>query len=362
MDPHVVSLGLPVRSVSLRARRLLRPQVDALHLSVVVVNYHHWNDTAHLVRQLRCSSALRRGQAEIVVIDNHSPVNRVARGLRRLRGVSLRRFGSNRGFARAVNEGRRLSRGDWLLLLNPDVTLSPDFLDEALALSRRLSSDPRQVGIVGFRLDNPDGTRQLSTGRFPTLLGTLTRLLLPRSRRKYSETPTDTATGVDWATGCCLLVRRDCLEQLGGFDPNFFLYYEDVDFCQRARQAGWEVAFEPGLAVVHHHPLHGRRVPPHLRLITRHALLTYAHKHWSRWKFRLLGRIVRLEAWSRKWWARLRGKTETAQTFATLEALSNDLLGGRHDLARIRVRRVVRLEEKRLGTIAVHRNSEPASR
>ena len=49
----------------------------------------------------------------------------------------------------------------------------------------------------------------------------------------------------DWVTGCCLLVRRDCLEQLGGFDPDFFLYYEDVDLCRRAREQGWTVAFEP---------------------------------------------------------------------------------------------------------------------
>lgn len=358
MDLRVVSFPPRLLSPSRRLLRRFLPEPARPRLSVVVVNYHSWPDTLHLVRQLRAGSGLRRGDAEVILVDNHSPLEKSVPRLRRLAGVSLRRLGRNRGFARAVNEGWRLSQGEWLLLLNPDVTLSDGFLDGVLGLVDRLQREQPEVGVVGFHLKNPDGSRQLSAGPFPTLLGTLARWLLPRSRRKYHALPADRRRPVDWVTGCCFLVRRTCLEQLGGFDPDFFLYYEDVDLCRRAWEAGWTVAFEPGLSVIHHQPLHARPVPPHLRLITRHALLTYAGKHWPRWQHRCLGALVRLEAWCRGWWARRRGQPETARVFATLGQIAADLVGGRPEKAERRLRRVVRRQEDRLGTLTVDCHSQ----
>src|SRR5262249_18281210 len=145
-------------------------------------------------------------------------------------------------------------------------------------------------------LRNTDGTRQMSTGPEPTFWQTLARLVLPRSRRKYHGTPLRHRGRVPWATGCCLLIRRACLEQLGGFDEDFFLYSEDVDLCRRAREAGWSVWFEPSLRVIHHRPLHLRPVSAPLRVLTRHALLTFAAKHWPAWQGRLLSALVWLEA------------------------------------------------------------------
>src|SRR5262249_41767950 len=136
--------------------------------------------------------------------------------------------------------------------------------------------------------------------------------------RKYQAASSTGRSRVDWVTGCCLLLRRSCWEDLGGFDRDFFLYYEDVDLCWRARQRGWSVWHEPGLSVMHHHPLHGRTVSPPLRLITRHALLTYAHKHWPAWQVRLLSGIVRAEAALRGLAARRVGDTAAPYVFATL--------------------------------------------
>lgn len=342
---------LPAPSQSARRGRV----PDAPRLSVVIVNYGQWPDTAALVRQLRREGCLRRGDVEVIVVDNHSPPHPLALRLRRWPGVSLRRWRRNRGFGRAANEGARLSRGDWVLLLNPDVTLSPGFLDAALAHAYRLAAEQPIVGVVGFGLRNRDGSRQLSTGPFPTLAGTLARLLLPRARRKYSPAPGDGS--VDWATGCCLLVRRECWEELGGLDPAFFLYYEDVDLCRRARVAGWAVRHEPGLWVVHHHPLHGRRVPPHLRLITRHALLTYAGKHWPRWQVRLLAGIVGLEARVRAALARRRGDSGAASVFVQLKRLARETALGRAAAAARRLASVVQQQEK-WRAFAVGRHSQ----
>ncbi len=335
-----------------------RPPRDPPRLSVVLVNYRNWPDTVRLVGRLLRSRCARGGAAEVVVVDNHSPGGRAAARLRRTPGVSLRRWGRNRGFARAVNEGCRLSRGDWLLLLNPDVTVPRRFLDEVLRRAERLAAEAPSAGVVGFRLRNGDGSRQLSAGPFPTLPGTALRLLLPRARRKYTDLPDDRRRPVPWVTGCCLLVRRDCFRQLGGLDPGFFLYYEDVDLCRRARAAGWSVWYEPTLSVVHHRPLHARRVPPHLRVITRHALLTYAARHWPRWQFRALAVVVAAEARLRRLSADGRGDRPAAAAFAALSAIVARLVAGRAAAAGRRLRRLIRREEERLDALPVGRRPQ----
>jgi GT2 family glycosyltransferase len=315
-------------------------------LSVVIVNYRQWEGTASLVRQLRAATCTRRGAVEVMIVDNHSPAHALASRMRRWSGVSLRRWTRNRGFARAVNEGARLSRGQWLLLLNPDVSVPDYFVEGALALADSLTTQEPQAGIVGFQLRNNDGSRQLSCGPFPTLFRTLAGLLLPRARRKYRACRDLTRCQVSWATGCCLLIRQDCLRDLGGLDGDFFLYYEDVDLCRRARERGWSVWYEPALGVVHHRPLHGRNVPADLRLITRHALLNYACKHWPRWQSRFLAGVVRVESWLRRWWAWWRGDHSAASCFGEMGTLAAEMAHGRRAKARRRMLKIVRRAEK----------------
>ncbi len=336
----------------------LLPVVAAPRLSVIIVNYHQWRNTRDLVQRLRGSPRFDRS-AEVVIVDNHSPASPILPTLRRTSGVSLRRWRRNRGFACAVNEGVRLSQGEWVLLLNPDVTVTSEFLDKALALTERLTEEEPSAGVVGFQLCNPDGGTQLSTGCFPTLARTLARLMLPRSRRKYNSPSLDRRSRVDWVTGCCLLVRRACWEQMGGLDANFFLYYEDVDLCRRARAGGWSVWYEPSLSVVHHRPLHGRAVPAHLRLITRHALLTYARKHWPSWQTRALAGIIGVEAWLRRLRARWKGHGHTAWIFAQLQAIVGDFFRGRPAAAEPRLQQVVCRQEKRRASFSVRHHSQP---
>jgi GT2 family glycosyltransferase len=316
-----------------------------LRLSVIIVNYCQWRDSARLTRQIRTSPEGRTGTVEVVIVDNNSPHHRIVSRIRRWPGVSLRRWKHNRGFARAVNEGCRLSRGDWFLLLNPDVTLSDGFLEGALALVDRFAGEDPAIGIVGFRLQNSDGSLQRSAGPFPTLVGTFMRRLLPRSRRKYALPRLDRPAEIAWATGCCLLVRRDCLESLRGLDEDFFLYYEDVDLCRRARTQGWSVRYEPGLHVIHHRPLHRRAVSARLRVCTRHALLVYAAKHWAWWQFQLLAGLVCVEAWFRLCWALVCSQDQDAAQFRQLGVIACALRQGRHCAARRCLERLVRSYE-----------------
>jgi GT2 family glycosyltransferase len=317
-------------------------------LSVVIVNYRQWQDTLALVRQLRQSTALRDGSAEVVVVDNHSPRDPAVPRLRRCPSVSLWRSRRNNGFAAGANQGCRLALGRWLLLLNPDISVPPNFLDRAVVLADTLAAQDARAGVVGFALRHSDGSRQHSFGPFPTFFGSLARLLLPRARRKYHAVAPDQRCRVPWLTGCCLLLRRDCYEQLGGFDEDFFLYYEDVDLCRRAAERGWSVWYEPTLTVTHHRPLHARAVPAHLRLFTRHASLTYARKHWPGWHARGLARLVRFAAGLRRRLATWRGDTDAAATFATLQEIAADVAANRSDAARDRLRLFVRRREAQL--------------
>lgn len=324
----------------LRAHPARPASLETPQLTVVIVNFCQWRNTARLARQLRRCEAIRRGAAEIVIVDNHSPPTSLTRKLRRLSGVTIIRNPRNHGFARAVNRGSHLSGGEWILLLNPDTTVPDGFLDQVLESAQRWPAHDPSAGVVGFQLRNRDGTRQASSGVFPTLVGTVGRLVLPRSRRKCRHLAE--RQPVPWVTGGCLLVRRDCFEGIGGLDETFFLYYEDVDFCQRARAAGWSVWYEPDLQVTHHFPLHTRSVPAPLRLVTRHALLTYSRKHWPGWQTRLLAAIVWSEAGARELLARARRQPSAADCYRQLRHLVGDVLQNRHGPIADRIRYAAR--------------------
>lgn len=319
--------------------RSARPRVaiGTPQLSVVIVNFCQWKNTARLTAQLRRSEAVRRGAAEIVIVDNRSPTSAIPRRLRRLSGVTVVRCGRNYGFATAVNRGSNRSRGEWVLLLNPDVTVHDGFLDEVLEAAQRFPAVDPAAGVIGFQMRNRDGTRQASAGAFPTLARTVAGLVVPRARRKCQHQQLAARQPVPWVTGGCLLVRRDCFEHLRGMDQSYFLYYEDVDFCRRARAHGWSVWYDPNLRVTHHFPLHTRAVPAPLRLVTRHALLTYAKKHWAGWQAAVLGGLVWAEATVRLAAAKRRNDAAATECFRHLKELVGDVLNGRDDAAARRV-------------------------
>jgi GT2 family glycosyltransferase len=328
-------VGPSSASVALRERVAApTPVVAAPSVAVVVVNFCQWHNTARLVRQLRRSHATKSGAARIVVVDNGSPSSAGSRKLEKLHDVILDRAGENLGFARGVNRGCRGVEADWILLLNPDVTVDDGFLDDALAAAEATRRDHPQTGIVGLKLKNRDGTPQPSCGAWPTLANTLTGIAAPRWRRKCQIAPGETTGQVPWATGGCLMIRRDCFAALAGFDERYFLYYEDVDFCRRAVAAGYDVRFTPAAAATHHWPLHSRPVPAPLRLITRNALLTYARTYWPRWQAWCLGRIVSLEARFRDWWARRAGNPTAAGFYRQIRTMVRDLETGRSDRVR----------------------------
>lgn len=220
----------------------------------VVVPSHNTRETL-----LECIAALKKAggvSMEVWVVDNASSdgsADAVASGHP---DVRLIRNPENRGFAAACNQGIGSSTGRCVLLLNSDA-----FVEESLpaALVRFMDEHP-EAGAVGCRLLNPDGTVQPSCFRTPNLAQAVLELSGHNARRpgnrfnrafRILDWGYDTAREVDCVAGACMGMRREAMEQIGGLDERYFLYFEDFDWCRRARAAGWKVLYCPEARAVH---------------------------------------------------------------------------------------------------------------
>jgi GT2 family glycosyltransferase len=197
---------------------------------------------------------------EAIVIDNASSDGSTAFAEGFGPAVRLLRNRENVGFGRGVNQGVRASTGTPILIMNPDCRLTPGAL---AVLKAELEVHP-ECALVGPRVLDPDGSVQGSVRGDPDMLtglfgrsSRLRRLLpwLPVSSRNV-VIPAALAAGtrsipVDWVSGACMLVRRDCFEAVGGFDERYFLYWEDADLCRRLRARGYHIRYVPGADVVH---------------------------------------------------------------------------------------------------------------
>jgi GT2 family glycosyltransferase len=309
--------------------------MSAPRLTILIVNYNAWTDVTRLVETLAGSQEVHTSRCEIVVVDNASDDPPPREFLGGGADPRLVQHFRNEGFAAGVNAGWRASRGDWLLLLNPDIEtdsgLPGRVLERIAAHSDRPEGPP---GILGFGLRNPDGSHQPSVGAEPRLFRTLIEAFLPRASRKYRSSRKTRAGEVPWVTGACALVDRRVLEAVGGMDEEFFLYYEEVAFAQSARQRGFRVEFDPSIEVVHLRPLQNRPVPAWMRVITRHSKLLYFQKHRPRIEFDLLGRVVSVEARIRALGSRRAGAHESAEAWDVIANLAGRMRHGERIVGR----------------------------
>jgi N-acetylglucosaminyl-diphospho-decaprenol L-rhamnosyltransferase len=219
-------------------------------LSVVIVSF---NAREHLER---CLAAVAGGEHEVVVVDNASSDGSRALVRERFPSVRLVELAENIGFGAANNVGAEAGSGRWLLLLNSDAWPVDDAIERLMSFAEAY---PR-AGIVGPRLRNVDGSLQPSVRGYPTLWRIATeylflRRLAPRSRalNAFYGGGFDHASvrEVEVLKGAVLLARREAYEAVGGFDPAYFMYGEEMDLCYRIRKAGWAVVFDPDAEFVH---------------------------------------------------------------------------------------------------------------
>jgi N-acetylglucosaminyl-diphospho-decaprenol L-rhamnosyltransferase len=262
----------------------------AVEVSFCVVNTEQ---RELLVRCLDAIAAERERlpfETEVLVLDNASRDG--SRGAARAHRTTGELIALDRRRGKGENDTALLkrARGRYGLLLNEDSELKPGSVQ---ALRDALEAAPR-AGVAGARLVRPDGRPQPSAWRFPTPLTALAGALLLH-RRLLVQSTGDETRPVDWAQSAALLVRLEAAREVGWFDPQFFVYSDEVDFCRRLRDSGWATLYVPAATVVHHEQLSTGGVPERRIVELSRNRDRYMHKHHSRFA----AAVVRwLTAWT----------------------------------------------------------------
>lgn len=221
----------------------------APRLDIIVVNWNSGNGLSQCLESIVAADKHGILLSRVVVVDNASSDESLkAVASVRLPMLQSIRNDRNRGFAAACNQGAAGSEADYLLFLNPDVRLLANSLAHPVAFMERPENS--SVGIVGIQLLHDDGRIARSCARFPTPWHFLSKtigvhLLMPRIYPPHPMTDWDhrDSREVDHVMGAFFLVRRSLFQLLGGFDEQFFVYLEDLDFSLRARRAGWRSVY-----------------------------------------------------------------------------------------------------------------------
>jgi N-acetylglucosaminyl-diphospho-decaprenol L-rhamnosyltransferase len=237
---------------------------------VVVVTYSPGPTLQTFLSSLRLATT---ADYEVVLADNGS-TDGVPEEAAAEPGVTLVSTGGNVGYGQAANAGARGATAPWLLIANPDVRwCQPGAVDALLAAAARWPAG----GAFGPAIVTPDGQLYPSARALPSLGRGIGHALAgwwwptnpwTASYRQERESPVEEECG--WLSGSALLVRREAFESVGGFDPRYFMYFEDVDLCDRLGRAGWTSVYVPS-AVVEHSGGHATRRAPKLMLRAHHA-------------------------------------------------------------------------------------------
>lgn len=252
--------------------------------SVIIVSYN----VAELL--LACLDSLRTSAAastfplavQTIVVDSASADSTVELVRQRFPEVTLIACADNVGFTRGNNIGLRAAQGDYLFLLNPDTVLLGAALPTLIAY---LEAHPA-VGIVGPHTYNADMTTQSTRRRFPTRLTAFfeSTWLQPYAPRRVldhfymADMPTTESHRVDWVQGSAMMMRRAVYEQIGGLDEGYHMYSEELDYCRRAVEAGWEIAYCADAHIIHYGGASSDQIGPYKHIHFQASKLRYHRK------------------------------------------------------------------------------------
>jgi hypothetical protein len=252
-------------------------------VSIILVNYNGVDVIVECLRSLQ--QFLHTIPYEIILVDNASQDGSPDLIESNFPQVQLLREQKNWGFGAGNNLAAKVAKGEFLFLLNTDTQLTSDILPSLI----RLMKEYPDVGIIGPKLLNPDESLQLSTAWKISIAGeykTLQQLKAYENPqyRTAVEQKFEAAQAVDIVVGAAFLIRKSLFDQLGGFDETFFMYFEESDLCQRARELGWKVLYTPEVSVIHIRGYSVDKVSDRMDLEYRKSQLYYYQKHRPLWE------------------------------------------------------------------------------
>ena len=248
-------------------------------LSIVIVSYRCWS---RLDACLKSIASQQMEDIEVIVVDNNSDDGLAQSFMTNHPQVTFILQDINGGFSQACNRGARDAQGDWLLFLNPDSILRPDTLEP---LIQKVTQEPSWK-LIGIKQLNDHGKDTQPHGLFlkwwnvwPSIR-ILQQLLNPsRSKHRWSK---DLVSFPDWISGAFVLIRKIDLEELGGWDERFWMYYEDMDLSKRAADKGWLRVMYNELVCTHSHG-GSSRINPEVKAITKTEVILSAIKYLKKY-------------------------------------------------------------------------------
>ena len=259
------------------------PQELTVDLSCIIVNYYSSASLKNCLESVY--QTLRKISFEVIIVDNSQNDPGMASLKEAYPQVRVIQNATNVGFAKANNQAALSAQGKTLLFLNPDTILADQSIEDMVA---HLESNP-DIGALGPKVLNTDGSLQYSCRRFPTLMtGFFNRYSL--LSRWFPDNPYtvqylmkdynhDENREVDWLSGCCLMVPRAVFEKAGGFDEHYFLFNEDIDLCRAIGQNGFKVMYFPLAKITHHVSTSNSRVPARIIIKRHRGMKHYYGKH-----------------------------------------------------------------------------------
>jgi len=227
-----------------------------MKLSIIIVNYKTAPLTKALIESLLPQEIV--GGCEIIVVDNNSMDDSVALLRSDFPEITVIDNEANVGLAAGVNKGIAAAKGQYYLILNPDMIALPGSIKTLVEYMDKHA----EVGMAGGKLKSPNGKLQYSCYRFYTPMTIVRRRTwlgkLPKGRadiRRFLMKDYDHVAPreVEWLMGACLITRASVVKKVGGMDEQFFLYFEDVDWCRRVWEAGFKVSYVPAAEFSHFH-------------------------------------------------------------------------------------------------------------
>jgi len=270
-----------------------------IDLSIIIVS---WNVKDLLREALKSLFGNEQNlEFEVIVIDNASNDGSAVMVEKEFPQVKLKANEKNRGFAKACNQGADLAMGEYLLFLNDDTVVFQETLKKCVDYFK----SHEEVGVLGCSIKNADGTQQESVRSFPSLYNQLVILLklhnfFPQLINKYIMRDFDYSKTceVDQVMGAFFLTKKDIFNKQKGFDENYFIWYEEVDFCYQIKKSGLKVVYYSEAKIIHH----GGASFKQLRALPEQMLLNRSMKYFfkknkPRWQYWLIFLFAPVSLW-----------------------------------------------------------------
>lgn len=263
-----------------------------MELSIIILNYKTKDLTIKCVESIvsQYKKELENKTFEIILVDNASDDGSLAAFNRlKIDGLKVVESSQNLGFGKGCNFGAKNASGEFLLFLNSDTQIK----DQGFVKMVNYMKKNENIGILGGRLKNADGTNQRSSGKFYTLFYLFLMLLGLERLGIIREMPQEIKK-VDWVSGASMMIRKKTFDSVGGFAKEIFMYMEDMELCFKAVKKGFSTFFYPEINLFHVERGSSNKTFAVVNIYK--GLLFFYKKHMPLWQYLIASFMLKLKA------------------------------------------------------------------